>query len=223
VILTALSGLVAGAFHVLSGPDHLAAVAPLAASETSRARAGGVRAGWTWGAGHAAGVMVVAAVAVLLRDALPPIADISAWGERLVGGALIALGLWSLSRAARLRRTPHTHGATQHEHVQVQRGPRWMRRLGHGHAAFAVGVLHGVAGSSHFFGVLPAVALPTAGASFSYIAAFGVGTVAAMAAFAGVVSRAARPGTALSHHRLMTATGIAAIVVGCAWIADTAM
>ena len=211
MMLTAISGLVAGAFHVLSGPDHLAAVAPLAAADRARS----LRAGWTWGAGHAAGVMVVAALAVLLRDALPPIADISAWGERLVGGALIALGLWSLSHAARLRRTPHAHGATRHEHLHVRRGPHWMRRLGHGHASFAVGVLHGVAGSSHFFGVLPALALPTPAASFSYIAAFGIGTVAAMTAFAGVVGR----GFAQSHHRLMTGTGLAAIVVGCVWIA----
>jgi hypothetical protein len=217
VILTALTGLVAGAFHVLSGPDHLAAVAPLAVSDRAR----GVRAGWTWGAGHAGGVMAVAALAVLLRDALPPIADISAWGERLVGGALIALGLWSLSRAARLRRTPHTHRGTRHEHVHVGRGPRWMRRMGHGHASFVVGVLHGVAGSSHFFGVLPALALPTPSSSFSYIAAFGVGTVAAMAAFAGVVARAGQFGSVLSPHRLMTATGIAAIVVGCVWLAGT--
>lgn len=214
MILTAISGLVAGAFHVLSGPDHLAAVAPLAASDRGRS----LRAGWTWGLGHAAGVMVVAALAVLLRDALPPIADISAWGERLVGGALIALGLWSLSHAARLRRTAHTHGATRHEHLHVRRGPRWMRRLGHGHASFAVGVLHGVAGSSHFFGVLPALALPTATASFSYIAAFGLGTVVAMTAFAGLIGRAE-----LSHHRLMTATGVAAIAVGCVWIAGVAI
>ena len=209
MILTAISGLVAGAFHVLSGPDHLAAVAPLAASDRGRS----LRAGWTWGLGHAAGVMVVAALAVLLRDALPPITDISAWGERLVGGALIALGLWSLSHAAHLRRTPHTHGATRHEHLHVRRGPRWMRRLGHGHASFAVGVLHGVAGSSHFFGVLPALALPTPAASFSYIAAFGLGTVVSMTAFAGLIGRAS-----LSHHRLMTATGVAAIVVGCVWL-----
>jgi len=210
MMLTAISGLVAGAFHVVSGPDHLAAVAPLAAADRARS----VRAGWTWGAGHAAGVMVVAALAVLLRDALPPIADISAWGERLVGGALIALGLWSLSHAARLRRTPHTHGAMRHEHTHVQRGPRWMRRLGHGHAAFMVGVLHGVAGSSHFFGVLPALALPTPVASFSYIAAFGVGTVVAMTAFAGIVGR----GFVVSQHRLMTGTGLAAIAVGCVWL-----
>ena len=214
-MLTLVSGIVAGAFHVLSGPDHLAAVAPLAASDGGRS----VRAGWTWGLGHAAGVMVVAACAVLLRDLLPPVADISAWGERLVGGALIALGLWSLSHAARLRRAPHAHGGRQHDHVHVQRGPRWMRRLGHGHAAFAVGVLHGVAGSSHFFGVLPALALPTAAASFSYIAAFGAGTVAAMTAFAGAVGGLGTRGLALSHHRLMTATGVAAIVIGGLWLA----
>jgi hypothetical protein len=218
MMLIALSGLVAGAFHVLSGPDHLAAVAPLAASDRARS----VRAGWTWGVGHAAGVMAVAALAVLLRDALPPIGDISAWGERLVGGALIALGLWSLSRAARLRRTPHTHGTTRHEHLHVQRGPRWMLRLGHGHASFAVGVLHGVAGSSHFFGVLPALALPTAAASFSYIAAFGAGTVAAMVVFAAAVGRVSTHGTRLSHPGLMAGTGVAAIAVGCVWIAGTA-
>ena len=33
-------------------------------------------------------------------------------------------------------------------------------RLSHAHASFCLGVLHGVAGSSHFFGVLPALALP---------------------------------------------------------------
>ena len=50
-----------------------------------------------------------------------------------------------------------------------------------------MGVLHGVAGSSHFFGVLPALALPTRAAALTYIGAFGIGTVAAMTAFAAVV------------------------------------
>jgi len=98
-----------------------------------------------------------------------------------------------------------------------------MRRLGHGHAAFAVGVLHGVAGSSHFFGVLPALALPTAAASFSYIAAFGVGTVAAMTLFAGAIGRAGAATRAVPHSRLMAGTGVAAIVVGCVWIAGSAI
>ena len=59
--------------------------------------------------------------------------------------------------------------------------------MGHAHASFCMGVLHGVAGSSHFFGVLPALALPTRGAALTYIGAFGVGTVLAMTIFAAVV------------------------------------
>ena len=86
-----------------------------------------------------------------------------------------------------------------------------------------MGVLHGVAGSSHFFGVLPALALPTAAASFTYIGAFGLGTVAAMTAFAGAIGSLGARGFAVSHHRLMTATGICAIVVGGVWIAGTAI
>ena len=47
MIVTALSGLIAGMVHVLAGPDHLAAVAPLAAGSG----AGRWRAGFTWGGG----------------------------------------------------------------------------------------------------------------------------------------------------------------------------
>ena len=69
-MLTAITGaLVSGLAHVLSGPDHLAAVAPLAAADRER----GWLAGWTWGIGHASGVVVVAMLAVVLRDLLPPV------------------------------------------------------------------------------------------------------------------------------------------------------
>ncbi len=45
----AFAGLVAGFVHVLSGPDHLAAIAPYAVDGKSRAWRTGVR----WGLGHA--------------------------------------------------------------------------------------------------------------------------------------------------------------------------
>lgn len=217
MMLTLASGALAGAFHVLSGPDHVAAVAPLALS----ARRRGWRTGFTWGLGHAAGVMVVALAAVMLREALVPVDDLSAWGERLVGGALIALGLWSVARAARVQTTAHTHGAVRHRHVAVHAGAGWLSRLGHAHAAFAVGTLHGIAGSSHFFGVLPALALPTPEASFAYIAAFGLGTVATMSAFAGAVGRVGPVAGAPFHRALMATTGVAAILVGAVWISGS--
>jgi hypothetical protein len=214
-MLTAITGALAGLFHVLSGPDHLAAVAPLAVADRRR----GWIAGWTWGFGHASGVVTVAALGVLLRDQLPPIDVISAWSERLVGVALIAVGLWALRRSARIAPAPHTHGAWSHNHLHVQAGPGWMRRIGHVHASFCLGVLHGIAGTSHFLGVLPALALPTRAAALTYIGAFGVGTVVAMTAFAALTGFIAGRQHAFAAHRaMMAAAAVVAIVVGAVWL-----
>jgi hypothetical protein len=215
-MLTVFTGAAAGLFHVLSGPDHLAAVAPLAADERKR----GWLAGCTWGIGHASGVVVVAVLAVLLREMLPAIDLISTWGERVVGAALIGIGLWALRRSLRIEESPHSHGRVSHNHLHVQAGPAWMRRLGHAHASFCMGVLHGIAGSSHFFGVLPALALPSGGAALMYIGAFGIGTVAAMTAFAaaiGLLGIHLGPKPRL-HRAMMTVAAALAMLVGGVWL-----
>ena len=214
--LIIFTGALAGLFHVLSGPDHLAAVAPLA---VERGRNGWF-AGWTWGFGHAAGVVVVALLAILLRDLLPPVEILSAWGERVVGVALIAIGLWALQRGLNIAPGAHHHGAVAHDHVHVHAGPAWARRIGHAHASFLMGILHGIAGSSHFLGVLPALALPTRAAAVEYIAAFGVGTVVAMTAFAAVMGTAgARVHHQASLHRgMMLTAATLAIAVGGFWL-----
>jgi hypothetical protein len=83
-----------------------------------------------------------------------------------------------------------------------------------------MGILHGVAGSSHFFGVLPALALPTRTASLVYIGAFGVGSVLAMTAFAatiGVAGGRVQQGTA-GHRLLMMSAAVLALAVGGWWL-----
>jgi hypothetical protein len=210
-MLTIFTGALAGVVHVLSGPDHLAAVAPLALDSRRRAWL----AGCTWGVGHTSGVMVVAVLAVLLRDVLPPVDVISFWSERLVGAALIALGFWALRAALRLGATVHAHGAATHEHVHVHRGPAIVRRLGHAHASFLMGVLHGVAGTSHFLGVLPALALPTRTAALGYIAAFGVGSIVAMTGFGAALGAAPGPRT---HRAFMLTASALAFAVGGVWL-----
>ena len=210
-MLTLLSGALAGFLHVLAGPDHLAAIAPLAIADRRR----GWHSGFTWGLGHTSGVVAVAVLAVLLRDALPPVAVIASWSERFIGGALIAVGFWALRRGLRIGDAPHAHGTHDHEHVHVQRGPRWTRRFGHAHASFLMGIMHGIAGSSHFLGVLPALALPTRAAALGYIGAFGVGTVAAMTGFGAVMGVA--PG-ARTHRAFMLTASALAFIVGGAWL-----
>jgi hypothetical protein len=207
-MLTLASGALAGLVHVLAGPDHLAAVAPMAIADRRR----GWYAGFTWGVGHTSGVVAVAALAVLLRDMLPPVEVISSWSERLVGGALIAVGFWALRLGLRIEDTAHAHAGVDHEHVHVRRNTRG---LGHAHASFFMGVLHGIAGSSHFLGVLPALALPTRAASLAYIGAFGVGSVIAMTGFGAAIGAAPGPRT---HRAFMLTAAVMAFAIGGVWL-----
>src|SRR6476469_2924933 len=150
------AGLAAGLLHVFSGPDHLAAVAPLVADSGRTSW----RTGLQWGFGHTAGVLMIAALLLLIRDQLP-LDAISAYSERIVGVALIAVGAWGIWKASsRATAKPHTHPG----------------------ASFVMGTIHGLAGSSHLFGVLPALAFSTRIDSLLYLAGFGAGAIAGMSA-----------------------------------------
>jgi hypothetical protein len=213
-MFVAATGWMAGLFHVLSGPDHLAAVAPLALDAPDRPW----REGWGWGLGHTAGVLGVAGAALLLRDRLPPVDDLSAWSERVVGAALIGIGVWSVGRALAIGASGHQHATLSHAHTHVRRGPSWIRRLGHPHASFLMGVLHGMAGSAHIVGIVPALALPSTSAAVAYLAAFGAGSIAAMAGFAACVGHFKARGVARLQRRLLTVSGAAAMAIGAIWV-----
>ena len=188
------AGLAAGLLHVFSGPDHLAAVAPLAA-DSDRSQ---WRTGLQWGIGHTVGVLLIASLLLLVREQLP-LEAISAHSERLVGIALILVGAWGFW-SARMRRCA---GATVHSHAG---------------ASFGMGALHGVAGSSHLFGVLPALAFATRIEAAFYLAGFGAGAIAGMAAFSAAVGLLS---SRLSHRHssgLLYASSAAALVVGGFWL-----
>jgi ABC-type nickel/cobalt efflux system permease component RcnA len=154
---------------------------------------------------------------------------LSAWGERLVGVMLFGIGLWALRRTFKdkLHTHEHEHDGQRHVHIHThQHGhqPAQTSTHRHTHAAFGIGTLHGLAGSSHFLGVLPALAFPTLTQAVTYLLAFGVGTVAAMAVFSWglgwVAGRFATRGLDL-YRGLMGFCAVAAMAVGCYWLATS--
>jgi len=225
-VISLVSGAIAGMAHVLSGPDHLAAVAPLAMEQRERCWNTGLR----WGLGHSSGVILVGVLSLLLREVLP-VDWLSAWSERFVGLVLIGVGLWGVLRALSRRVHTHEHVHDGHRHMHVHAhsdetahppGTGEGRAHSHGHAAFAVGALHGLAGSSHFLGVLPALAFPTAGQAVVYLGAYGAGTVVAMMGFSsamGWVARAFAVRGVQAYRAVMLAVSLAAVGVGSYWLA----
>lgn len=219
-MIAAITGLVAGIVHVWSGPDHLAAIAPLAMRKQSRSWAPGAR----WGIGHSAGVAAVGLISLWVRDLLP-IDLLSTWGERCVGVMLLGIGLWALRKAFTVHAHEHDHEGDRHLHLHAHSRTvdheQVRAHTHHTHAAFGIGLLHGIAGSSHFLGVLPVLALPTRFQAVSYLLTFALGTICSMALFSWIMgSMASR--CAITHTRiyrgLMSSCAASALIVGCVWL-----
>jgi hypothetical protein len=162
-----------------------------------------------------------------------PIDAISAYSERIVGFALLAVGVWGARQARRLQLHRHDDG---HVHAHVKATPRQALapdqhahqhshpRL-HGHArtraSFVMGTIHGLAGSSHLFGILPALALPSEASAIAYLAGFGLGAIAAMSAFAalvGVLAACVGRRGATAYRAMLYACSFSAFVVGGLWL-----
>ena len=215
------TGLIAGLIHVWSGPDHLAAIAPLAARRSQSAWIPGAR----WGFGHSAGVAVIGLLSLWLRDLLP-VDLLSSWGERMVGVMLLGIGIWGLRKAFKnkVHAHEHEHDGDRHVHVHVHTHKVAHEKSSahqHTHAAFGIGILHGLAGSSHFLGVLPILAFPTKLQAAAYLAAFALGTVISMATFSSAIGWLANRcsiGGAKAYQNMMSCCSIAAMCVGVFWL-----
>jgi hypothetical protein len=218
-MIALLTGLLAGAGHVIAGPDHWVAITPLSMSQPTAA----VKLGLRWSLGHAVGVLSLGALGLYLRDTFV-LNYIVASAEATIGVVLVVTGIWALRRARTLviHSHEHMHDAAAHKHahihVSVDEHESHRTHQGHSHAATSFGLLAGVAGSGHLWGVLPSLALPQSSA-IAYLLAFVLGSTLAMTGFAYGVGRLARNEQVGNRlRRTMTVAGVSAVVFGGYWL-----
>jgi high-affinity nickel-transport protein len=200
-------GSLLGMRHALE-PDHLAAVSTLVTGERSGAKAAWL--GACWGFGHTLTLLVAGATLVALRAKMP--AAVSDAFEMGVAVMLVGLGLRAIYTAA--RQGPdgpvhlHHHGRLVHlhpgvpAHVHIGRWTLARRPL-------LVGAVHGLAGSGALTALVLAT-LPSPTAQLTYMAVFGLGSTAGMAALSAVVGW---PLGRLARHPLLI-RGLS-LAVGC--------
>lgn len=224
ILIVAMTGLLAGSLHVLMGPDHLAAIAPLTANKPKRSW----RIGLWWGVGHTASIWLIGIVVFLTRELLP-IEQLSHWSEVMVGIVLIGLGVWGFRKALRTRIHYHVHEHDGHTHAHFhthdehgEQHHEHRRSHQHSHAPLSIGIVHGLAGSSHFWGILPGLAFVTMGESVAYIGGFGIGAIMAIVLFSYLLGRVVRyfnNWSADAYRWVQVGFSSLAIVVGVMWLA----
>ena len=223
------AGIIAAIFHVITGPDHLAAVTPFAIESKKKAWKVGV----FWGLGHLLGMSLIGVLFILFEEFIP-IEKISEYSEQLVGFVLIFIGVWAFYQVFN-KKSKH-----QHLHVHSEKSPvvhqhshdhNHDKRHHHDHGkkikhsyftSFSVGVLHGLAGVAHFILFLPILGLDSTFAGVQYIIGFAIGTVVAMTTYAFAVGKIAT--LAKKEHNedffkgVRLAGGLFAIIIGIYWI-----
>lgn len=215
-MLPIFAGLLAGSAHVISGPDHLAALAPIALEAPKSARSMGMR----WGLGHGIGVLILGGIGVLSKETLD-LNVISAWSEFLVGFILMAVGLWAFYKAKGIvvHSHPHDHSDSAHDHVHIHTQTEehsHQSHHSHGHTAFWVGMLHGSAGGGHLFGVLPSLAFGTVDACI-YLASYFIAAVVSMAIFAEILGFISLRQGPHILQRLMYSVSLLVLSIGGVW------
>ncbi len=185
-------GFALGVRHAADA-DHVVAVAAIAAGER-RVRPAAL-VGVLWGLGHSLTIFAVGGLIILLNLVVPPRLGLAL--EFVVGVTLVVVGAMNLTG----RKVPRAAAE-----VASRQGRR----------AFALGLVHGLAGSAAVaLLVLATVRDPLAGCA--YLAVFGLGTVAGMVAVTlALAAPAAMLGRRLSSPGpgLRVATGILSVAFG---------
>ena len=212
-----LTGIVAGFVHVVSGADHLIAMAPVAINNPQKA----LKNSFSWGLGHSSGVLLLAFLAIFIKD-ITPLNKFSNIAEFLVGISLLIVGVFAIKNSFQLSIHSHSHKhkngiAHRHFHFHVKE----QKNNKHSHALTGLGLLHGIAGGSHFLAVLPALALPLTSACL-YLISYLIGSLISMILFTCLISFTTFKASQKFIKRLIAVAGGLSFSLGLFWIQRSA-
>ena len=183
-LLIILGAFGLGIIHVVTGIDHLAAMAPSSITSTKQA----IKNGFSWGLGHSLGLIFLTILMLLIKD-LAQVTTFSNLSELLVGISLLFVGFFAIKNSFHLsiHSHPHKHAnGVAHHHVHFHNKIQ-KKHNKHLHALTGLGLLQGIAGGSHFFTISPVLVLSTAKA-IAYLFSYLIGSLISIIIFSCLMS-----------------------------------
>jgi len=226
--LPLITGFLGALAHVLSGPDHLAAVTPFAIEEKQKAW----KIGMFWGLGHISGMLLIGLLFAIFRNYIP-VEKVSGYSEFFVGIILIGIGIWAIMKATNSKLSTkifhihfnekpytHYHKGDIHTHKEDKVNSK-AKVIQNKASAYYVGTIHGFAGIAHFLLFLPVLGFTSVLEITNYLIGFAVGTITAMSIYAFLLGKIAHffhSSNKSIFKNLRIFSGILAIIVGIFWI-----
>ena len=197
-----IAGFLASMLHVISGPDHLAAVTPLAIETDKKAW----KIGLFWGVGHVLGMLLIGILFLFFKQYIP-IESISEHSEQLVGVVLVGVGIWVFYKLSKEKKSSAS--------LPALNKPKLL-------SSFGIGILHGLAGVAHFLLLLPVLGFEADSEGVLYIIGFAAGTILAMIIYTSLLTRlvyfSKRKGSERLFHFIRLSGGVFATVIGIYWL-----
>lgn len=218
LFLALFSGIALGFLHAFD-IDHIVAVSTFTGRNVNKWAA--ARMGAMWGLGHTVVLLLVGGILIVFRLSIPQV--VQDWSEVFVGVLLVLLGLWTIRGVLRKRGIHmhmHEHDGSAHAHFHShQADPSHTHR--HTHSLFALGAVHGFAGTGSVVVMIPVAFADTWVPGLAFLTVFGLGSMVSMAAFSLILSTAV---SQARSERLLSSiqglAGLASLSVGVMWIAE---
>ncbi len=203
-----ISGLILGFSHVFAGPDHLAAITPLAIENRLKAWLIGL----FWGIGHTIGLLFLGAIFIFLKETVS-LNIISEYGSKVIGIVIIFIGIWSIYKIKFNNKSEGNHilnVKTNKQNIIT---------------SFFIGIIHGISGVAHIMALSISLGFSETKESIYYAFSFCLSSVFAMIIYVLMLGYFSHKFSLNSNSNLYKnikfITAILVIVIGIIWTFNT--
>ena len=222
-------GATFGILHILSGPDHIAAIITISANKGYKAFIIGAK----WGIGHAIGLLIIFAVLLTIDAEILYKTKIAEW---IVGCFLVLLGFHGFYKTRNYNKLISSYENNQFiednkdneintSEIQIDNDDNkksmyvYIITLSKEKIlSLITGILHGLAGTGGVLGVLPAILIENKEKSAAYLTTFCVSGIITMSIFSAIWGEISKKATRKLGKIILGTSSLLSVIIGFLWI-----